>query len=70
GEVHGESGLDGYPLPEPIFQPVELTAIELIAKTLKESETPVTLVVTGPMTNAALFLRVYPELAKAKIDQI
>lgn len=70
GEVHGESGLDGYPLPEPDFQPVELTAIELIAKTLKESATPVTLVVTGPMTNAALFLRVYPELAKAKIDQI
>lgn len=65
GEVHGESGLDGYPLPKPDFQPVEL-----IAKTLKESATPVTLVVTGPMTNAALFLRVYPELAKAKIDQI
>ncbi|WP_294544344.1 pyrimidine-specific ribonucleoside hydrolase RihA [uncultured Limosilactobacillus sp.] len=70
GEVHGESGLDGYPLPEPDFQPVDLTAIELIAKTLNESSTPVTLVVTGPMTNAALFLRVYPELAKAKIDQI
>lgn len=70
GEVHGVSGLDGYPLPEPDFKPVDMTAIELIAKTLKESSEKVTLVVTGPMTNAALFLRVYPDLAKEKIDQI
>lgn len=69
GNVHGKTGLDGADLPDPDFEVQPLTAIELIAKTLRESNTPVTLVVTGPMTNAALFLRVYPEL-KDKIERI
>ncbi|MFD0897012.1 pyrimidine-specific ribonucleoside hydrolase RihA [Loigolactobacillus binensis] len=67
--VHGETGLDGTTLPEPGFAPQPIPAVELIAKTLRASSTPVTLVVTGPMTNAALFLSVHPEL-KVKIDQI
>ncbi|MCH5464342.1 pyrimidine-specific ribonucleoside hydrolase RihA [Levilactobacillus tujiorum] len=69
GNVHGKSGLDGAELPDPDFKVQDLTAIELIAKTLRESVDPVTLVVTGPMTNVALFLRVYPEL-KSKIERI
>lgn len=69
GNVHGKSGLDGADLPDPDFAVQPLTAIELIAQTLRKSTTPVTLVVTGPMTNIALFLRVYPEL-KTKIAQI
>ncbi|GEO66447.1 pyrimidine-specific ribonucleoside hydrolase RihA [Levilactobacillus spicheri] len=69
GNVHGKSGLDGANLPDPDFAVQPLTAIELMAQTLRQSPTPVTLVVTGPMTNAALFLRVYPEL-KEKIEQI
>lgn len=69
GNVHGKSGLDGAELPDPDFKVQDMTAIELMAKTLRASADPVTLVVTGPMTNAALFLRVYPEL-KAKISQI
>ena len=69
-EVHGETGLDGVDLPDPDFKVQPIPAIELIAKTLRESDEKVTLVVTGPMTNAALFLRVYPDLAKEKIDQI
>lgn len=69
GNVHGKSGLDGAELPEPDFDVQPLTAIELIAQTLRASADPVTLVVTGPMTNIALFLRVYPEL-KSQIAQI
>lgn len=69
GNVHGKSGLDGADLPDPDFAVQPLTAIELMAQTLRQSPTPVTLVVTGPMTNAALFLRVYPEL-KGKVEQI
>lgn len=68
-DVHGKTGLDGATLPEPGFKPEPIPAVELIAKTLRASEEPVTLVVTGPMTNAALFLAVHPEL-KEKIDQI
>ncbi|MFL2030293.1 pyrimidine-specific ribonucleoside hydrolase RihA [Loigolactobacillus zhaoyuanensis] len=67
--VHGETGLDGATLPEPGFAAQSITAVELIAKTLRASTVPVTLVVTGPMTNAALFLSVHPEL-RSKIAQI
>lgn len=35
--VHGESGLDGPTLPEPTFAPQNCTAVELMAKTLRES---------------------------------
>lgn len=67
--VHGESGLDGPALPEPGFAPQALTAVELMAKTLRASNEPVTLVPTGPLTNIALLLSAHPEL-KAKIARI
>lgn len=67
--VHGETGLDGADLPEPAFEPVDQPAVELIADILRAQSEPVTLVVTGPMTNIALFLRVHPELEN-KIKQI
>ncbi|MGL4431134.1 MAG: pyrimidine-specific ribonucleoside hydrolase RihA [Plesiomonas shigelloides] len=67
--VHGESGLDGPALPEPGFAPQALTAVELMAKTLRASTEPVTLVPTGPLTNIALLLSAHPEL-KAKITRI
>ena len=60
--VHGESGLDGPALPEPDFAPQKCTAIELMAKTLRESPQPVTIVATGPQTNVALLLNSHPEL--------
>lgn len=68
-KVHGESGLDGPALPEPGFAPEALTAVELMAKTLRTSTEPVTLVPTGPLTNIALLLSAHPEL-KAKIARI
>jgi len=60
--VHGESGLDGPALPEPTFAPQNCTAVELMAKTLRESNEPVTIVSTGPQTNVALLLNSHPEL--------
>ena len=67
--VHGESGLDGPALPEPDFQLVDMEASELIAKVVSESDEPITLVPTGPLTNIATFLLAYPEL-KNKIAHI
>lgn len=67
--VHGESGLDGPKLPDPGFAPVAMTALELMAKCLRESPEPVTLVPTGPLTNIALLLAAHPEL-KSKIARI
>jgi pyrimidine-specific ribonucleoside hydrolase len=67
--VHGESGLDGPALPEPDFAPQNCTAVELMAKTLRESPQPVTIVATGPQTNVALLLNGHPEL-RDKIARI
>jgi pyrimidine-specific ribonucleoside hydrolase len=67
--VHGESGLDGPKLPDPAFAPQAMTGLELMAKCLRESPEPVTMVPTGPLTNIALLLAAHPEL-KPKIARI
>jgi inosine-uridine nucleoside N-ribohydrolase len=68
-DVHGETGLDGPDLPPPAREPDGRHAIDWIAATLSASTAPVTLVPTGPLTNIALFLARYPELA-AKVERI
>lgn len=60
--VHGVSGLDGPELPEPTVAPVDETATELLARCLGESPEPVTVVVTGPMTNLGTLLTEQPGL--------
>ena len=60
--VHGVSGLDGPDLPEPSVAPVDETATELLARYLSESPDPVTVVVTGPMTNLGMLLTEQPRL--------
>lgn len=67
--VHGESGLDGPALPEPAFAAQRCSAVELMAKVLRDAPEPVTLVATGPQTNIALLLSGHPEL-HAKIARI
>lgn len=67
--VHGQSGLDGPALPEPAFDLVDMDAVTLIAKVLKESDEPVTLIPTGPLTNIATLFLAHPEL-KSKISHI
>lgn len=67
--VHGESGLDGPVLPEPAYPLLEMDAVSLMAKLLEESEEPVTLIPTGPLTNVAALLLAHPEL-KEKIARI
>lgn len=67
--IHGESGLDGPALPEPVMEESPLCAVELMAKVLRESDRPVTIVPTGPLTNVASLLLAHPEL-KSKIGGI
>ena len=67
--VHGESGLDGPPLPEPKRELDSRSAAQLMADVLKESDEKVTIVATGPLTNVATLLLGYPEL-KEKIHTI
>jgi inosine-uridine nucleoside N-ribohydrolase len=68
-EVHGETGLDGPDLPPPSKPPGPVHAIDWIAHTIRENATPITLVATGPLTNVALFLARYPELA-TKLERV
>lgn len=66
---HGESGLDGPVLPEPVNKESDLSAIEMMAKVLKESDEKVVIVATGPLSNVAGLLFAHPEL-KEKIEII
>ncbi|CFR13029.1 putative hydrolase [Yersinia frederiksenii] len=67
--VHGESGLDGPSLPDPDFAPQAENAVELMARILRASPHPVTIVATGPLTNVALLLAGHGALM-AKIERI
>jgi len=68
-DIHGESALDGADLPPPAFELQKMTGVELMGKLVRESSEKVTLVATGPLTNIALFLKLYPELV-ANVAQI
>ncbi len=69
GNWHGDSGLDGPAMPEPDQELSELPAVDLMAKVIRESETPVTIIATGPQTNVAQLLIAHPEV-KEKIGKI
>jgi pyrimidine-specific ribonucleoside hydrolase len=64
--VHGESGLDGPNLPEPVTTPVAAHAADLLAELL---EPGVVLVPTGPLTNVALLLERHPDV-KGRLERI
>jgi pyrimidine-specific ribonucleoside hydrolase len=69
GSIHGKTGLDGPKLPRPAMEPSPMGAVELMAKVLRESAEPVTIVATGPETNVAALLLAHPGL-KRKIARI
>jgi len=54
--VHGDSGLDGPSLPPAGRPPLGEDAVDFMARTIAASQTPVTLLPTGPLTNIALLL--------------
>jgi inosine-uridine nucleoside N-ribohydrolase len=62
--VHGETGLDGPDLPEPVTVPVDAHAADLLAELL---EPGVVLVPTGPLTNVALLLERHPDVKPDRI---
>jgi pyrimidine-specific ribonucleoside hydrolase len=67
--VHGASGLDGPDLPAPAASPVAAPAVRMMQQVLQESDRPVTIVATGPITNVGTLLREHPHL-QAKIAEI
>jgi purine nucleosidase/pyrimidine-specific ribonucleoside hydrolase len=67
--VHGESGLDGPDLPPPTVRQVDEHAVDFLARVLLDTDEPVTLVPTGPLTNIGLFLARHPTAA-ARVQRI
>lgn len=69
--VHGESGLGSVVLPEAKKEPVKDHAVLYLAQKLTElgEKEKVTLVTTGPLTNVAMLLKLFPQL-KGKINEI
>lgn len=67
-EAHGESGMDGPVLDEPVLQASDQDALAFYREALSEND-KVTIVGLAPLTNLAMLLSSYPEL-KEHIDQI
>ena len=61
--VHGSDGLANLPLPTSRRTPYRGHAVELLKEQITRSSEPVTIVALAPMTNLALLLRTYPEVA-------
>jgi inosine/uridine nucleosidase len=62
-EVHGEGGIGTTQLEPATATARPEGAVELIARLLRESSEPVAIAPIGPLTNIALLLRLYPDLA-------
>ncbi|MCP2032572.1 pyrimidine-specific ribonucleoside hydrolase [Okibacterium sp. HSC-33S16] len=67
--VHGADGLGGLTLPPTSRQAADVSAVELMRRTLIDSAEPVTLVALAPQTNLALLVRTHPEVLE-KIERI
>lgn len=62
--VHGETGLDGVDLPEPVHVPLdEGHAVNWIINTIMQADPhTITIVCTGPLTNLAMAARMEPAI--------
>lgn len=69
GDIHGKTGLDG-PVFEPLTRKLEPEhGVNFIIRTLMESNDPITVVTTGPMTNLGMAIRMEPRIVE-KIQRI
>lgn len=63
--IHGDSGLDGVELPEPVTEVRPEHAVDYIIDTVMAADPgTITLVPTGPLTNIALAVRKEPRIAE------
>lgn len=68
-DFHGSTGLGGIEFPQPVLPLSTTHSANQIIETCVATNNPLTLVITGPMTNVALALIMSPEIADS-IDEI
>ncbi len=68
-QVHGANGLGGTALAEPAGSIVDEAAADLIHRMVAERPGEITLLALGPLTNLAVALERYPELASL-VDEV
>ena len=62
-QVHGESGMYGYDFPSISNDQLASTnSISAMREILLHSDTPITLIALGPLTNIALLISTFPEV--------
>ena len=62
-QFHGETGLDGPVLPEPVAKPQNKHAVDFIVETVMNTD-DVTLIATGPLTNIAAAINREPRIVE------
>ena len=62
--VHGSDGMGDLGLPAPARTAADVDAVTLLRREILAAPRPVTLVPTAPLTNIALLLRTYPDVAQ------
>ncbi len=62
--VHGEDGMGDLDWPRSTRRPDPRPAVEVLRDVVRASAEPVTLVTLAPLTNIALLLRSYPDVAR------
>lgn len=67
--IHGEDGLGGPTLPDPVTPIEQEHGVDFIIRTLRQAEEKIILVPTGPLTNIAMALIKAPDI-KEKIEKI
>lgn len=67
--IHGEDGLGGPKIPDPVTPIQKEHGVDFIIRTLRESEEKVVLIPVGPLTNIAMALTKAPDI-KEKIEKI
>ena len=68
--VHGEDGLGDLDWPKSTRRPEPRHAVELLRDVLLDASEPVTLVTLAPLTDVALLLRTYPDVATSVRDLV
>lgn len=62
--IHGNDGLGGVKLPDPLRPPLSEDAVDWMARTILAEPGGLTLLTLGPLTNIALLLRRHPNVKR------